>query len=81
MNNLQRLVLILGLVIVCGMALFPPWRSPTEWGESIDDYRFVFRPSKGHAIIRVDTARLGVQCLVVLTLTGVAYLILRRHPE
>lgn len=81
MNFRQRIVLILGLLIVFGMALFPPWRTPPEYGEAVADYRFVFRPSKGHTINRVDTARLGAQCLAVLALTGAVYLIFRRHPK
>jgi len=81
MNSGQRIALILGLLIIFGMALFPPWRTPPEYGEAVASYRFVFRPSKGHTINRVDTARLGAQCLAVFALTGAAYLILGRRPK
>ena len=81
MNFQQRIVLIVGLLIIFGMALFPPWRIPPQYDEAVAGYRFVFRPTKGHTILRVDTARLSAQCLAVLALTAAAYLILRSNRK
>ncbi len=81
MSLRQRIVLILGFMVVFGMALLPPWRSTTEWGEATAGYRLVFWPSNGHAIIRIDTARFGLQIIAVLALTGAIYLILRPNQK
>lgn len=37
-NSRQRIVLIFGLLIIFGMALFPPWRTPREYGEAVASY-------------------------------------------
>jgi hypothetical protein len=63
------------------MALYPPWRSITDYGETTAGYRLVFWPSNGHGIIRIDSARLGVQLLAVLALTGAMYLLFRNDKK
>ncbi len=81
MNQRQRLVLILAFLVVCGMALFPPWKAPTDYGEADAGYKLVFWPSHGHTLARVDSARLAAQLIAVVALAGAAYLILRRSRE
>lgn len=77
MNQRQRIVLIVAFLVVLGMALFPPWRGLGEFGDATAGYRFVFWLGQSRYLIRIDSARLGVQLLAVLALTGAAYLILR----
>jgi len=79
MNLWQRVVLISALMLLFGMALFPPWRAAADTGDYAWGYHFVFRPSyslSGHTGMRIDTARFALQFVAVLALTGAAYLIL-----
>ena len=60
------------------MALYPPWKAPTEDGEADAGYKLVFWPSHGHTLARVDSARLAAQLIAVIALAGAAYLVLGR---
>ena len=51
MNRLQRLVLVVGIVLVVGMAVFPPWvaeRHPSVWREGGFIYGPAQRKSAGY---------------------------------
>ncbi|MDX6498413.1 MAG: hypothetical protein QOG23_1673 [Blastocatellia bacterium] len=82
MNLPQRILIVTALALVFGMALFPPWRGPTDFGEATAGYRFVFWPGTSRSyLIRIDTARLGVQLLAVAALAGAAHVFLRRKRK
>jgi hypothetical protein len=84
MNTAQRIVLILGLLLIFGMALYPPWSTTTEFGETTAGYRLVLRPSSkpgGQNVIHIDTARLSSQFIAVIALTAMMYLVLHSSKK
>ena len=91
MNKRQRIVVLVGVAIVAGMMLFPPWqrqaggqfsafyksRSPTYTAPA--GYGFLFyQPPDAE---RVDISRLAVQCAVVAVLAFGACVALARKSE
>jgi len=73
----QRVAIFAGLLVEAAMLLYPPWKVP---GWSDDTYRFFSSPPRwtmpdawyggsklyGHEVVgRIDTQRLGLQCLIV----------------
>jgi hypothetical protein len=95
MNLRQRIVAFVGLLVIAGMLLYPPWIMP-GWRD--DTYRFIFSPPQEiaprYADIHVvgdynvfrhgelDTQRLGVQCVIVAIITGAMILLLgTRKPH
>ena len=87
-NYRQRQVIILwiGILIIIGMCLFPPWTNyhpSSSWSgrgstgayiESIG-YHLIFWPPKGNC--RVDINRLAIQCIAVALLSGAGIYTLR----
>ena len=82
MNRKQKGVLLVGIAVMAGMMLFPPW-----YGRKKDYYRsmgyhLVFTPpydkattTKGGAyfrpkMVRIDKDRLAIQCLIAALITG-----------
>ena len=86
MNLAQRIVLIIGFLVVLAMALFPPWKR--QYDVRRYDLRHVEESTGYHLILvdqssgdesgnlRIDTTRLAVQFIAVSTLTFMLYLIL-----
>ena len=88
MNLAQRIVLIVGFLLILSMSLFPPWKriyinpadATTPHFEAAAGYHLILRnQSTGsfYAMLRIDTTRLGVQFVAVLVLIALLYLILR----
>lgn len=70
LNENQRLVVILGVALLAGMTLFPPWEWLGQLGTSAGGYGFIFTNTENGAPgDRVDTARLLIQLWVVVTAT------------
>jgi len=90
MNPAQRVVLIIGFLVVLGMALFPPWKRLFEAPnydlekvvhveQSAGYHLILLDQSSGspYVTLRIDTTRLEIQFIAVLILISLLYFILR----
>jgi len=79
---LQRIILLLGAVVIAGMVLFPPWR--TSPGGKYVGFHFLptysYSQQLGDVIVNheIYLAQLLVQILAVTLITSLAYLASRK---
>ena len=77
MNEKQKIIIRIAIIIIVAMAIFPPWRvetgrifiSPDEFTPSMvvsGKYGFLFDPP--HRAKEIDTSRLAVQAVIVVML-------------
>ena len=74
MNKNQKIVVVIGLVIIVLMGLFPPWKMIFGGTPMALGYEFLFSPP---GIANVDSLRLLVQWLGVCIVVGGFVLILK----
>jgi len=78
MNRNQKIVVIIGLVIIVFMGLFPPWKFIFSGTPMAMGYKFLFSPP---GVANVDSFRLLVQWLGVCIVVGGLVLILKDKDE
>ena len=84
MNTRQRVILLVGALVIVVMCLFPPWMLKN----SSLGYRFVFAPPRyglgfmgEYAHNRIDLYRLALQVLCTCLVAGALYLVAKpRKP-
>jgi len=74
MNNRQKFLLVLGLVVVAAMCAYPPWEAPGRGYTYPTGYSFVLNPPTG--ISHIDFSPLLTQMVVVGATVGAGYLLL-----
>ena len=79
MNRNQKIVVIIGLVIIVLMGLFPPWKLSYQGLSVAKGYSF-FAISPAYNT-NVDSSRLLVQWLGVCIVVGGIVLILKKKDE
>ena len=68
MNEKQKAILVMGIIIIILMGLFPPWVY-THYG-TYSEYSFIATPPEGRGIVKLDSSRLVLQWIVVLIAAG-----------
>lgn len=89
-NNNQRLIIMIGMVIIVCMGLFPPWtytfKATSTYSEEPAGYSFIAsapaRKSKNlmHGI-KIDTSRLFIQWVVAIAACGCGVLLATRRKD
>jgi hypothetical protein len=79
-NSKQRIVLLVGGLLLSAMLLFPPWiwrgASPgSGYNQRVQGYAFIFIPPKDAN--QIDTTRLFIQFLAVTLALGGVYVYLK----
>ncbi len=89
MNNKQRAVLTIGLIVVALMLIVPPWKRNAAHGGDHAGYGLLFSPAprfnptsnsleSSVNYIHLDIAVLFAQILLVAVLCSIAYLFTRK---
>lgn len=74
MKTAQKIVLLVGIVVLIGMAVFPPYVGETFRGQTVT-YAPIFSPPQGMEGWTLDLTRLGIQALIgIVTLGGLVLL-------
>ena len=95
LNRQQWIVILVGVAVLLPMLLVPPWRCTMSRDGSSTQVHYaplflppdrvpaVDVPSYSFEVLgaKIDAARLAVQCLLVLVITGVAVAALGGTPE
>ena len=75
MNARQKAVLLVGMVVLVGMGVFPPYVKEEPLGQIVT-YAPIFSPPQDYPAWTLDMARLGVQALVGIVAFGGLVLLL-----
>lgn len=94
MNNAQKKILIVGLILIIMSCLFPPWAFKYQGGIAPIGYMSIFAPQLNHALntigfskdqeffpgmgIFIDLRRLIIQWIVIICSMGAAWIYI--HP-
>lgn len=78
MNRKQKIVLIIGILVMVCMGLYPPWRIEMGKRFVVDEYTPSKIVSGGYALlfdpphnaIGLDVVRLIIQCAIIAALTA-----------
>ena len=83
-NIMQKLVLLIGMILIITMTLFPPWtytfKYKTAYSEKPAGYSFINSPpppKSTRAIdgVKIDIVRLSVQAFAVIIVMGIGFVI------
>ena len=70
-NEKQKAILVVGIIIIILMGLFPPWVYTSHYGTTYSEYSFIAtQPEHRRSIVKLDSSRLVLQWIVVLIAMG-----------
>jgi hypothetical protein len=78
MNRNQKIVIIVGLIIIVLMGLFPPWTFHYDGNEYTVGYKFI---TQATGPVKIDESRLLIQWFCVCIVVGGLVLILKDKGE
>jgi hypothetical protein len=79
MNRNQKIVVVIGLVIIVLTGLFPPWKATIQGTTILRGYFVIFKPPD--PLSYVNSSRLLVQWIGVCIVVGGLVLILKDKDE
>lgn len=79
MKYVRRAVLVIALILIVLMVLFPPWHYVANGNEILSGYGWLFSTAVGKSTVldKVDVLRLLTQLVVVVSIAGFAWLLLK----
>jgi hypothetical protein len=86
LNSKQRKVFVLGLLLIIGICLFPPWIQTfsykSTYSESSLGYGFIAKPPSPISLkrqygVKIDIERLILQLVAVMALSGIGIIAFR----
>jgi hypothetical protein len=80
MNNRQSILIGIAMTLLILTGLFPPWRTIRSKGHRPGPYSYIWRPPSDS--FEVDTTRLGVEWVLIVSISGALLLLFRKkQPE